>query len=185
MTIPKDIDSLIWNYEAGSTPPMNVVIYSTLRVGSWDQIKWLFSYYGKENVLSYINTDYFGNRTLPNSILELWALAFWPESMYEEPKSELHKWKTNRSNEIKNRWSSEVVNQLKDAIDNSGLTQQAFSKIVGTSQSRLSSYLNGKVMPSAEFLLRAKSISKMLSKNGNSMTPSNPEVIDVDVPGLK
>jgi|GEM_PF-6496081 len=164
MKMRKDISDLVWNYIPDSTPPMNAVMFCTLRVGSWEQIKWLFAYYGKDVVLDYIKTDYFGNRTLPNSVLELWALAFWPQDIREEFNERLHNRKPTISDEMKNKWSTEVAKQLREAIDNSGLTQQAFSKIVGTSQPRLSSYLNGKVSPSAEFLLRAKSISNILSK---------------------
>jgi len=49
----------------------------------------------------------------------------------------------------------EVAQNLRFAVARSGLTQAAFARRLGTSPSRLSTYLSGKVMPSAEFVLRS------------------------------
>jgi hypothetical protein len=49
---------------------------------------------------------------------------------------------------------AEVAARVRDAVNRSGLTNREFARLVGTSASRLSTYLNGKVTPSAAMLLR-------------------------------
>lgn len=49
---------------------------------------------------------------------------------------------------------AEVAARVRAAVDRSGLTKAEFAERVGTSASRLSTYLNGKVTPSAAMLLR-------------------------------
>lgn len=49
---------------------------------------------------------------------------------------------------------AEVAARVRSAVARSGLTQQEFARLVGTSASRLSTYLNGKVTPSAAMLVR-------------------------------
>ena len=44
--------------------------------------------------------------------------------------------------------------RVRAAVDRSGLTNAQFAELVGTSASRLSTYLSGKVTPSAALLLR-------------------------------
>lgn len=47
-----------------------------------------------------------------------------------------------------------VAERVRRAVERSGLTQSRFADLVGTSASRLSTYLSGKVTPSAAMLLR-------------------------------
>lgn len=47
-----------------------------------------------------------------------------------------------------------VAARVRRAVDRSGLTQAEFAVLVGTSASRLSTYLTGKVTPSAAMLMR-------------------------------
>ncbi len=49
---------------------------------------------------------------------------------------------------------AEVAARIQRAVDDSGLTKAEFAKLVGTSGSRLSTYLSGKVVPSAAMLVR-------------------------------
>jgi len=49
---------------------------------------------------------------------------------------------------------AEVAARIRGAVQRSGLARAAFAELVGTSASRLSTYLNGKVTPSAAMLLR-------------------------------
>jgi hypothetical protein len=51
---------------------------------------------------------------------------------------------------------AEVTRQLAEALAATGLTQAAFASRLGTSASRLSTYLSGEVTPSASFLVRAR-----------------------------
>lgn len=48
----------------------------------------------------------------------------------------------------------EVAARVRAAVDRSGLTNTRFAELVGTSASRLSTYLSGKVTPSAAMLVR-------------------------------
>lgn len=49
---------------------------------------------------------------------------------------------------------AEVAERVRDAVERSGLSNGEFARLVGTSASRLSTYLSGKVVPSAAMLLR-------------------------------
>lgn len=48
----------------------------------------------------------------------------------------------------------DVARRVRGAIARSGLTADAFARLVGTSPSRLSTYANGRVVPAATLLLR-------------------------------
>jgi len=54
---------------------------------------------------------------------------------------------------------AEVAARLREAVSRSGLTNAEFAELVGTSASRLSTYLNGKVTPSAAMLVRIERIA--------------------------
>jgi len=49
---------------------------------------------------------------------------------------------------------ADVAARIRAAVERSGLTNAQFAELVGTSASRLSTYLSGKVTPSAALLLR-------------------------------
>lgn len=49
---------------------------------------------------------------------------------------------------------AEVSSRVRNAIERSGLTNAEFARAVGTSASRLSTYVTGKVVPSAAMLVR-------------------------------
>ena len=64
---------------------------------------------------------------------------------------------------------AEVAAQVRAAVERSGLTNAQFAELVGTSASRLSTYLSGKVTPSAALLLRmerAASRSRQQDRGG-------------------
>ena len=52
---------------------------AVIRLGSWDQVEWLFSHYGWGKVEQVVGEDYFGNRSLPVSVRAFWGNLFWPE----------------------------------------------------------------------------------------------------------
>lgn len=54
---------------------------------------------------------------------------------------------------------TDVVTRLRDAIERSGMTQAQLAAAVGTSASRLSTYLSGKVVPSAAMLVRIERVA--------------------------
>ena len=54
---------------------------------------------------------------------------------------------------------TEVAHRVREAVERSGLTNREFALLVGTSPSRLSTYLNGRVTPSAAMLVRIERAS--------------------------
>ncbi len=53
-----------------------------------------------------------------------------------------------------------VAAEIARLIDDSGLTRAEFASRIGTSASRLSTYVTGKVTPSAALLLRMRNLTK-------------------------
>lgn len=51
---------------------------------------------------------------------------------------------------------AEVATEVRDLVRASGLSQQDFAARLGTSRSRLSTYMTGKVMPSAALVVRMR-----------------------------
>ena len=57
---------------------------------------------------------------------------------------------------------AEVVARIRTAVERAGVTKAEFAASVGTSASRLSTYLNGKVTPSAALLMRIERTANSL-----------------------
>ncbi|MEN8235508.1 MAG: helix-turn-helix transcriptional regulator [Actinomycetota bacterium] len=57
---------------------------------------------------------------------------------------------------------AEVVARVREAVSRSALTNAEFARLVGTSASRLSTYLSGKVTPSAAMLVRIERAARNL-----------------------
>lgn len=53
---------------------------------------------------------------------------------------------------------AEVANRLRSLVARSGLSQRDFAAALGTSASRLNTYLTGKVTPGADLLVRAEGV---------------------------
>jgi DNA-binding transcriptional regulator YiaG len=60
----------------------------------------------------------------------------------------------------------EVRLRLQALVENSGLTAAQFARRLGTSASRMSTYLTGKVVPSAVLLVRSEAVSKRAVQEG-------------------
>lgn len=132
--VPPDIADLVWNYDIGSLDPeaaSKVAIFSALRLGSWDQIKRVFSLYGRERVKAVIEQDYFGDRTLPVSVRALWGNVFWPDSPPPELAEPMERWRPTRSRKMD---ETAVCERLRASVKASGLSQSAFAALLGTSQ---------------------------------------------------
>lgn len=52
-----------------------------------------------------------------------------------------------------------VAAEIRDAVEQSGLSQAEFASRIGTSASRLSTYASGKVTPSATLMLRIRRVA--------------------------
>lgn len=66
--------------------------------------------------------------------------------------------------EQRDRDSAEVIALLREAVTISGLSQAGFARALGTSASRLSTYLTGDTRPFAQFLVRAQRLSRALAE---------------------
>jgi DNA-binding transcriptional regulator YiaG len=54
----------------------------------------------------------------------------------------------------------EVASEVKRLLSDSGLSQQGFADRIGTSRSRLSTYLSRKVLPSAALMVRMRRVAR-------------------------
>lgn len=63
-----------------------------------------------------------------------------------------------------------VAQRLRDAIELSGLSQAAFAKAMGTSASRLSTYLSGSVIPSGALLVRMERLAPLLAEQTRTLS---------------
>jgi len=166
MNLPEGIADLLWSYDATKVDPgrdASTIILAVLRLGEFDQIRWLFSQYGWEKVKDVIAKDYFGVRSLPVSVRAFWGNLFWPDDPPPELADDAERWRQTRIT-LDEQASLTVRQRLRNALSRSGLTQEAFAKLLGTSQSRLSSYLSGKVQPSAVFVEKAELLADLLTE---------------------
>lgn len=62
-----------------------------------------------------------------------------------------------RRNELSNK--AEVAARIRGAVERTGLTAAEAAKLAGTSASRLSTYMNGSVTPSAAMLVRIEHLA--------------------------
>jgi DNA-binding transcriptional regulator YiaG len=54
----------------------------------------------------------------------------------------------------------EVAAEIRSLVDGSGLSRQEFAERIGTSRSRLSTYISGRVVPSAALMVRIRRVAK-------------------------
>ena len=64
--------------------------------------------------------------------------------------------------DVENADRAEVATRVRKAVTGSGLTNNEFARLVGTSASRLSTYLSGKVTPSAALLVRMERAARIM-----------------------
>lgn len=166
--LPDDVAALVWNYDTADPGISDeVVVMAVLRVGTWDQIKWAFATYGRDFVVGVIERDYFGMRTLPLSVRNFWGCVFWPESPPPEYADPKERWRPTRQPFDP---AATVAGRMAAALASTGLSQRQFAALLGTSQARLSSYINGRVMPSAKLLVTAEHLAKR-ERSPTAVTP--------------
>ncbi len=62
-----------------------------------------------------------------------------------------------------------IAAEIREAIKRSGLSQAEFASQIGTSASRLSTYVSGKVTPSATLMLRISRVAQRVSDTGQGL----------------
>jgi DNA-binding transcriptional regulator YiaG len=65
-----------------------------------------------------------------------------------------------------------VAAEVRQAVERSGLTRAEFAYRIGTSASRLSTYVTGKVTPSATVMARIRSLLDSMSDNPTGTAPA-------------
>ena len=60
-----------------------------------------------------------------------------------------------------------VASEVRDLVGRSGLSKQDFADRIGTSRSRLSTYMSGKVVPSAALMVRMRRVALHASKSAS------------------
>lgn len=58
---------------------------------------------------------------------------------------------------------AEVASEVRNLVSVSGLSQRDFAARLGTSRSRLSTYMSGKVVPSAALIVRMRRVARQVS----------------------
>lgn len=103
MTLPASFKQLFRNYRFETLSPdmaSEMIIRTTLGYGTWEQIEWLFEYYGCTQVRAVFLDDLYGRQELPEPTRRLWRLAFLEEG-FKEPKSgPLARWRCQRSERV-------------------------------------------------------------------------------------
>jgi len=95
MKLPHFFRTLFRNYVFDTIDTENhfkFIIKTTLARGSWEQILWLFEYYGKEKVSEVFLEDYYGLRSMPESTRKLWELIFVEKPAVEKAATPVEKW---------------------------------------------------------------------------------------------
>lgn len=73
---------------------------------------------------------------------------------------------------------AEVAAEIRDLVQQSGLSQHEFAERIGTSRSRLSTYMSGKIMPSAALMVRMRRVVRhpgVLSGCCDAREPGQPD----------
>lgn len=74
--------------------------------------------------------------------------------------------------ELQAEWDRQAIaREIRRLVTSSGVTQRDFSALVGTSQSRFSTYINGRVTPSATMMLRISRTARTLRKRAAETDP--------------
>ncbi len=73
--------------------------------------------------------------------------------------------------DLQAEWDRQAIaREIRRLVASSGVTQRDFSALVGTSQSRFSTYINGRVTPSATMMLRISRTARTLRKRAAEET---------------
>lgn len=99
MRLPDSFAPLFRNYRwetIDDRKHSELIVKTTLAYGSWDQIRWLFQHYGKDEIGTIFRRDYYGMRSLPESTRRLWELLFIPEEERENEPRGPSRWRGRR-----------------------------------------------------------------------------------------
>jgi DNA-binding transcriptional regulator YiaG len=66
----------------------------------------------------------------------------------------------------------EVAAEIRHLVDGSGLSRQDFAERIGTSRSRLSTYISGRVVPSAALMVRMRRVASSVARSQSADRPA-------------
>jgi len=98
MKLPKDLICLFSNYDIRTLDLEHhapLIIKTVLARGSWEQVFWLFKYFGYNKVQEIFRDDYYGLRSLPEPTLRLWELVFIDAPLPQEEITK-NRWRCRR-----------------------------------------------------------------------------------------
>jgi hypothetical protein len=105
MKLPDSFERLFRNYnfcKIDTEKHERMIIKTTLVLGTWEQILWLFEFYGKDKIGNVFCEDINGLRELPEPVVNLWELLFLDEHQNANElegrgaESKLKKWSCRR-----------------------------------------------------------------------------------------
>ncbi len=105
MKLPDSFADLFRNYsfdKIDTEKHAELVIKTVLTRGSWEQVLWIFDYYGKEKIKQVFLKDFYGLRELPEPVVNLWGLLFldeeeyWQERKKRESENCAERWRQRR-----------------------------------------------------------------------------------------
>lgn len=105
MLLPDCFARLFRNYnfqKIDAEKHAKMIIKTTLVLGTWEQILWIFEFYGKDKIGDVFREDLSGLRELPEPVVNLWGLLFLDEQQNiaeverQESESKLKKWGCRR-----------------------------------------------------------------------------------------
>jgi len=105
MKLPKCLSPLFRNYAfdcLDTEEHAELVVKTVLTRGTWEQVMWLFAFYGFDRITDVFLKDIYGLRELPVSTVNLWGLLFLDEKEYwdyrrkRESEPRVEKWRPRR-----------------------------------------------------------------------------------------
>ncbi len=105
MKLPDSFAPLFRNYgfeKIDTEEQAELVVKTVLTRGSWDQVLWIFDYYGEGRIKEVFLKDFYGLRELPEPGVCLWGLLFldeeeyWQERRKRENETRAERWRQRR-----------------------------------------------------------------------------------------
>ena len=92
MRLPERFKPLFRNYDFNTLDTekhRGLIIKTVLTRGTWEQIEWLFEFYGFDGVKEVFLKDFYEIQELPEAVICLWGLLFLDEKEYRTYKDRL------------------------------------------------------------------------------------------------
>lgn len=91
--LPSQLVSLFHNYRPETIDldrHSELVIMTVATHGTWDDLRWMYHYYGPQRVGEVIEKDINGARELPVEVANFWSVRLWRRPL--KPPTKLERW---------------------------------------------------------------------------------------------